>query len=251
MVLDADIPSVTGVLRYVPLFAGLTTEQLHSVASLAEARRLKAKQSFLRQGSSADVIYVVLGGQIRVSEITSDGHEIIYRFIGPGQMIGGMAAVGGMTYPINARAVRESSLLAWRTDAIQRLMRQHPEIALNAMRLMVQRIEELQRRCLELATEQVRQRVAHTILRLIGQHGRRVARGVLLDLRLSRQDLAKMAGTTLYTASRLLNIWKRRKIIAFDTGRILILRPHELVRLADGPTPEEVPPASNDLAAPV
>ncbi|MGC8539146.1 MAG: Crp/Fnr family transcriptional regulator [Phycisphaerae bacterium] len=232
MVTEADIKSVAGVLQYVPLFASLTADQLRGVADLAQARTIKAKTLLIRQRAAATTLYVVVGGQIRASEITADGQEILYRFIGPGQMIGGMAAVGGLTYPITAHAVRDSRLLAWGTESMQRMMEQYPLIALNAMRLMVARIEELQARYVALATQQVRQRIANTLLRLTEQCGHRAPDGILLDMRLSRQDLAEMTGTTLYTVSRLLNQWQRQNIITLRNRNILIRKPHDLVCIA-------------------
>lgn len=222
-----------GILRHVPLFVSLTTEQLRTVAGRAELRTVKAKTLLIRQRTAATTLYVLAGGQIRVSEITADGHEILHRFIGPGQMIGGMAAVGGLTYPITAHALSESRLLAWNTGTMQKLITLYPVIGFNAMRLMVARIEELQQRCVELATQQVRQRIAHAILRLTQQAGRRATEGILLDIRLSRQDLAQMTGTTLYTVSRLLNQWQRQKIITLEKRKILIRKPHDLVCIAE------------------
>ena len=241
MVTEADMKSVTGVLQYVPLFASLPADQLRRVADLAQTRTINAKTLLIRQRTAATTLYVVVGGQIRVSEVTADGQEVLYRFIGPGQMIGGMAAVGGLTYPVTAYAARDSRLLAWNTAAMQRLMEQYPLIARNAMCLMVARIEELQARCVALATQQVRQRIANTLLRLTEQSGRRVPNGILLDMRLSRQDLAEMTGTTLYTASRLLNQWQRDKIITLDQRKILIRKAHDLVRMAEGKESHNVP----------
>lgn len=233
MVAEMDISSVVGILRYVPLFVSLTAEQLRAVAGRAELRTIRAKALLIRQRAAATTLYVVIGGQIRVSEVTVDGNEILHRFIGPGQMLGGMAAIGELTYPVTAHGVRDSRLLAWSTGAMHGLIELYPMIGFNAMRLMVARIEELQQRCVELATQQVRQRIARAILRLTEQAGRRVAEGILLDIRLSRQDLAEMTGTTLYTVSRLLNQWQRQKIITLEKRKILIRKPHDLVRIAE------------------
>jgi CRP-like cAMP-binding protein len=241
MVAETDIASVMGILRHVPLFASLTTEQLRTVAGRAESRTVKAKTLLIRQRTAATTLYVLTGGQIRVSEITADGNEILHRFIGPGQMIGGMATVGGLTYPVTAHALCESRLLAWNTGTMQKLITLYPMIGFNAMRLMVARIEELQQRCVELATQQVRQRIAHAILRLTQQAGRRDTEGILVDIRLSRQDLAEMTGTTLYTVSRLLNQWQRQKIITLEKHKILIRKPHDLVCIAEAEEVREDP----------
>ncbi|NNM84769.1 MAG: Crp/Fnr family transcriptional regulator [Phycisphaerales bacterium] len=229
----ADINLIVGMLQNVPLFASLTSEQLRSIAGPAELHTIKAKTLLIRQGTVATKLYVVIQGQIRVSELTVAGHEVVHRFIGSGAMLGGMAAVGGLTYLITARAMCESRLLAWGTVTLQRIMECQPQVALNAMRLMVARIEELQERCVALATQKVRQRVAQTILRLTEQNGCRVSDGILLNMRLSRQDLAEMTGTTLYTASRLLNQWQRKKIISLERRKILVRKPHDLVGIAE------------------
>jgi CRP-like cAMP-binding protein len=63
----------------------------------------------------------------------------------------------------------------------------------------------------------VEQRVARALLRLVSQAGREVETGLLIDLSLSRQNLAEMTGTTLYTTSRLLSEWKRQGLV--ETGR--------------------------------
>jgi CRP-like cAMP-binding protein len=109
-----------------------------------------------------------------------------------------------------------------------------PDLSFDMMKLMTMYIEEMQNRYRELATERVEQRVANTLLRLAGQTGFRSEKDAGIELSFSRQDLAEMAGTTIYTVSRLLSDWERKGII--ETGRewIRILLPHDLVRIADG-----------------
>lgn len=75
---------------------------------------------------------------------------------------------------------------------------QYPQLARNALRLMVGRIRELQQRTVELATERVEQRIARTLLRLAEQTGKRTEQGVLLNMQLSRQDLAAMTRAGAY-----------------------------------------------------
>ena len=76
-------------------------------------------------------------------------------------------------------------------------------------------------------------RIAHTLLRLIRYAGRKVDRGVLLDLPLTRQDLAEMTGTTLYTVSRVLSRWETEGIIESERQQVLVRIPHKLVAIAE------------------
>jgi CRP-like cAMP-binding protein len=96
----------------------------------------------------------------------------------------------------------------------------------------------LQNQHRELATERVERRIARALLRLVPQMGREVADGVVIDLRLSRQDLADLTGTTLYTVSRTLSQWEKQGLVQSGRERVLIRLPHALAALAeDLPTP--------------
>jgi CRP-like cAMP-binding protein len=88
-----------------------------------------------------------------------------------------------------------------------------------------------------LATERVERRIAHGLLRLARQIGRDVDGGVLIDLTLSRQDIAEMTGTTLYTVSRTLSGWEQRGIVRTGRERVLVRRLDELQAIA-----EDLPP---------
>lgn len=226
---DTDIAT----LRDVPLFAELDRDALLNLYERADLRRFPAGRAVFRQEDPARVLYVVRTGRIRVSELTVEGDEVLLRFLEPGYMLGGMAALEGMRYPVNAEAVVDSSALAWSHQTIDRMIDRYPQLARNAMRLMVGRIRELQQRTVELATERVEQRIARTLLRLAEQAGKRTSEGVLLDMQLSRQDIAAMTGTTLFTVSRALSRWSEQGILAVGRQRVTLRQPHELVAVAD------------------
>ncbi len=221
-------------LRGVALFEGLARDALNEALAAGRLRTFATGAVLFRQEGTAETFYVILAGRIRVTEVTPEGHTVLLRFIQGGQMLGGMAALEGMTYPVNAEAVQETRVLNWSTQAITRLMDRHPKIMRNAMRLMVERIKELQQRSVELATERVEQRVARALLRLVRQAGRRTDEGIALDMQLSRQDLAELTGTTLYTVSRVLNRWQSDGLVEIGRQRIVIRKAHPLVEIAEG-----------------
>lgn len=105
---DTDIAT----LQRVPLFAELARPTLIELYERSEIRRFPEGHVVFRQEDPARVLYVVRSGRIRVSELTIEGDEVLLRFLEPGQMLGGMAALEGMTYPANAESVVDSSALA-------------------------------------------------------------------------------------------------------------------------------------------
>ena len=84
-----------------------------------------------------------------------------------------------------------------------------------------------------MSTQQVERRVAHALLRLAKQAGRKVEHGIEIDFPISRQDIAEMTGTTLHTVSRTLSAWEQQGLIESGRQRIVLRDPHRLFELAE------------------
>jgi CRP/FNR family transcriptional regulator, nitrogen oxide reductase regulator len=233
-----DRARLLATLGEAPLLRGLSASSLEEVAAKAIEKRVKASGTLFREGEPASALYVLMAGRVKLTQVAADGHEVILRFVGPGEAVAALALFENATYPLTASAVSESVLLVWHRDVLQGLFQRHPALAVNAMRLLSERLREVQERFRELATERVAQRIARALLRLVRQTGRRVEGGVLIDLPLSRQDLAEMTGTTLYTVSRVLSEWEGQGILESARMKVLVKHPHALVAIA-----EDLPPA--------
>jgi CRP-like cAMP-binding protein len=112
-------------------------------------------------------------------------------------------------------------------------MSRHSLIAINVARILGGRYLDMQVRLRELSTEKVERRIAHTILRLVEQAGRRTARGIEIAFPLSRQDLAEMSGTTLHTVSRTLSAWEERGIVDCGRRRVVVAKSQLLESIAE------------------
>jgi len=227
-------------LRQVGLFQGLRLPALTTVLQASRQRVVPQDTFFFHQGDQATALYMLIRGRVRLTQVTPEGQQVILRIVSAGEMYGGIAALGDTTYPAAAQALEASAALAWDRDSMLRLMEAHARIALNALRLLAGRYQEMQDRYRELATERVERRVARALLRLLRQTGRKVEEGVLIDFPLSREDLAELTGTTLYTVSRILSGWERQGLVKTGRQRILIRIPHQLVVIAEDLIP--VPP---------
>lgn len=224
-------------LAKAPLLRGLSAEALEEVAATATEKKVRAGGTLFREGEPASALYMMLEGRVKLTQVAADGHEVILRFVGPGEAVAALALFGDATYPVTAGAVSDSVLVAWHRDILQGLFQRHPPLAVNAMRLLSERLREVQERFRELATERVAQRIARALLRLVRQVGRRVKGGVLIDLTLSRQDLAELTGTTLYTVSRVLSEWEGQGILESGRAKVVVKRPHALVAIAEDLAP--------------
>ncbi len=158
---------------------------------------------------------------------------MVLRIICAGDAFGGAGAFGDLTYPVGAEAVEPAVALVWTSGTMRQLLEIEPRVALNAVQFVAGRLHDLQRRHRQLMTERVERRVARALLRLVQEAGRRVDAGVQIDFPVSRQDIAEMTGTTLYTVSRLLSSWEERGIVRSGRQRIVLTTPHALVALAE------------------
>ncbi|NVN88107.1 MAG: Crp/Fnr family transcriptional regulator [Rhodopseudomonas sp.] len=223
----------TSLVSQLPLFAGLDAAELDAILQEARSLRIAKNASVFEQGEEAHSFFVLLHGHVRASKTTAAGEQVVVRYVGPGESFGVAMAIGLQRYPATATAVDDSVVLAWPSSAWPRLVAQYPSLATNTLRTVGSRLQETHTRVVEMSTQQVEQRVAHALLRLAKQSGRKVENGVEIDFPISRQDIAQMTGTTLHTVSRLLSGWEQRGLIESGRQRIVLREPHKLVVLAE------------------
>ncbi len=216
-----------------PLLRNLSAAQVRAVLQAARSRKVVRDSFLFQQGDPATTLYLLLTGRMRILQVTPDGQQVLLRVVTPGELCGSVGLLENTVYPTSARAVEECTALGWDIATMARLMERFPPLALNALRLLANLLQNQQDSYRELATERVERRVARALLRLTRQTGRRVERGVLIDFPLSREDLAEMTGATLFTVSRILSGWERQGVIESGRQRILIRRPHSLVAIAE------------------
>jgi CRP-like cAMP-binding protein len=162
--------------------------------------------------------------------------QVNLRTIHEWQVFGALGAVRpNATYPVTAQALVSSTALAIRSDFLKEMMQSRPYLNLGLMQLMTGYIMEMQERYRELATERVERRIALTVLRLAAQVGRRLDEDKpMVELPLSRQEIAEAAGTTIFTVSRVLAEWERRGLVEAGRERVVIRNPHGLVQVSEG-----------------
>ena len=231
--MNDPLPRYEDAIRRVAVLRAATADDVRAMARLAIERAVEAGGYFFLQGDKAEYLYILMQGRAKLCTISADGQQVNLRTLVPNQLFGALGAIQpGAPYPACAQALEDSTALAIASAAFRDVLEQRPHLSFGMMRLMTGYIQEIQERYNELATKRVDQRIGLALLRLAAQSGSRDA-GSGITLPFSRQDLAEMAGTTLYTVSRCLSDWQKRGIINTGRGRVTLVSPHELVRLAE------------------
>lgn len=216
------------------MFAGLAPDDLDQILREAQSIRYPKGTPVFQQDEEAHSFFILLHGHLRVMKITPDGQQVVVRFVTPGEPFGIAMAMGRATYPATAMAIVDSIALVWPSAAWPRLIAKYPSLAVNTLQTVGSRLQDAHTRVVEISTEQVEKRVAHALLRLAHQAGRKAEDGVQIDFPISRQDVAEMTGTTLHTVSRILSAWEDRGLVESGRQRITIRDPHKLFLLAEG-----------------
>jgi len=221
------------LIQALPVFSAMGAAELDDVIAHATAQRIPTGTAVFRQGDIAEAFFVLLHGRLKVVKATPHGQQMIIRFVNPGDIYGIAKALRREDYPATATAVVDSVTLVWPAQIWDEFMSSHPTFAVNVMQMMGERLQEAHARIKELSTEEVEHRVAHTVLRLVAQSGRKTDEGVLVDFPVTQQELAEASGTTLHSVSRILGTWESAGLVTVGRRRIVVRDVEALSDLAE------------------
>lgn len=226
-------PLDRSLISGLPAFAGLEPADLDFIAGAARSARFPKDSEIFAQDAVAEQFFLLLSGHIRVVRTTPDGDQVIARYINEGELFGIAVAMGRSTYPASAVAAVDCVVLLWPNAAWPGLQTRFPTFGASAFQTIGARLQETQVRVVEMSTQQVEQRIAGAVLRLMTQSGRKTSEGIEIDFPISRQDIAEMTGSTLHTVSRLLSAWEDEGIVRSGRQKVTVTNPHALMLVAE------------------
>lgn len=220
-------------LAGLEIFAGLPQLALKRLAVSGLTRRLAAEKRIFGQGDTPARAHFVIHGVVRILQTGRDGEQVLMRFITPGEMFGAVALFTDGRYPADAITLVETLEVSWSEPELLALTRCYPDIGINALRIVGRRLQEVQNRVRELATQPAERRIAQTLVRLARQGGRTTPDGTRIEFPIRRKDIAAMSGTTLYTASRILTSWEKTGLLRNEHRNLTLSDPGHLLRIAE------------------
>ncbi len=220
-------------LRQVDVFREAPEDDLILIAGQAIERSVEEGEFFFFQGDPAHYLYILTEGRAKLTQSSAAGQQVNLRVINEWQMFGALGAVRQeSTYPATAQALESSTALAIKSSFLKDIMPTRPYLSTGLMRLMTGYIQEMQERYRELATEKVERRIARSLLRLADQVGKKNKDGNI-EVDFSRQEMAEMSGTTLFSVSRTLSEWERMGLVETGRERVVIRNAHGIVKVAE------------------
>lgn len=227
------------VLSRSPLFAPLPEGERVRVAKRLARRRYEKDDYLFFEGDPAERLVLIAKGRVKVIKHSEGGRETILATFGPGEVVGEVGVLVGETYPATAQALEPVVTLDLPRREYARLVQAHPALAWAIIEELGRRLQRAHETIRSLAVERVERRVARVLLRMAAASGQRLEQAdvppgaVRITTPLSRQDIADMAGTVVETAIRTMSRFQKRGWIATQGRYIILLRPHQLVLIAE------------------
>ena len=217
------------LLNGCQLCAGMSEEEIRSVARIAELRTVAAGEVLFQEGDPARGFYVLLNGRVRVYKASPDGKEYTLHLIRPGQMFAEVAIFMERAFPAHSAALEDSLVALFPREAFLRLVRENPQISLKIIASLAHFVREFNRMVEELSLKEVPARLAAFLL----DEARR-GDGRQLALEGTKAALAARLGTVSETLSRNLTKMKNIGLIREEGKIIRILDPDRLAEVAEG-----------------
>lgn len=217
-------------LAKVPLFAGLTSDQLAELSMILTDQEIKRGQIIFSEGDPGIGFYIVVSGAIKIYKLSMDGKEQILHIFESREPFAEAAVFAGTPFPAHAMTLKNSRIFFFPRDAFIDLIMKYPSLSLNMMAALSMQLKKFAYMIESLSLKEVPGRLAAHLLFLYEQQGESAE----VDLKIAKTHLASLLGTIPETLSRILTKMQKQGIIASNGSIVEILDYDTLTDLAEG-----------------
>jgi CRP-like cAMP-binding protein len=200
--------------------------ELKKIIAERKTRQFKKNQVIYYEGDKGNGLFLVLSGRVKTVKLAEDGRELMTGMFGADNYLGIQALVANEPFNDTATALEDSSLCLIPKDSLEKLLNFYPSVGKEFIKLLSNDIREKEDQLLQLAYNSVRKRLADAILRLNKQPGTQND-----EFKITREDLASMAGMATETVSRTLSDFKDEGLIEKKGSTIRLLNPTKLAKM--------------------
>ncbi|MDP2167805.1 MAG: Crp/Fnr family transcriptional regulator [Thermodesulfovibrionales bacterium] len=215
-------------LNKINIFNTLSPQDVKEIKPYFIPVSYRKKDVVFSEGDPSDWLYIVLEGKVKITKVSHDGKEIILEIISPVDFFGGIAVVRGFPYPANAIAMEDVELLKVSKGSLMKILDRFPAVMYCMAQNIGERVKDSHDTLKNIALERVESRIASLLLKLSKKAGIKAPEGTLIDMKLTKQDIAEMVGTTVETSIRTMSKFKKLGIVSEKSGKITIKDPAKL-----------------------
>jgi CRP-like cAMP-binding protein len=218
------------LLQRCALFSDIPNSEFAGIVAAAHERFYSRRQILFLAGDPVRQTLLLTAGNVKLTQAGQNGCEVILRLTGAGEAVGAMGVCTHGEHCATAQALENCTVLAWDASTFEGLAERHPLLRRNMIRILESRLQEMDTRFREISTEKVAARLSSQILRLLKQVGKRI--NGYVEISLSREELAQLTGTTLFTVSRLLCQWELQGKVSARRETVIVHNVQALVEIS-------------------
>lgn len=209
-------------LKRIPLLKALPTDELNNLAREVQLEEFRRRRVIYMPGDPGHSVFFVNTGRVKVSRVTPDGKELTLAYRGPGEPFGELCMIDGGPREEMSEAVDNALLTQVPRERLERLLVNHVAVSHAMARLLLETRRALERKMEDLVFKDVNSKLAELLLKLGRSHGVSDDRGTMVAVKMTHQEMANLIGSTRETVSLTLSQFKRKKLIATDSRKVII-----------------------------
>jgi CRP/FNR family transcriptional regulator, cyclic AMP receptor protein len=218
-------------LRKIPLLANLSDEDMERVRADIRARQYNKRDVVLQKGAAGDSLLFLLSGQLQVIDVTEDGRAIGLRMLAPGDFFGEIAVINGTMRSASVVALSNVLVALLPRATALYLFSHSPSVANQMLRFLAEKVQRDSQFRAILSIHNTAKRI-YTFLDLLKE--KKEGDEEVVENLPTHQDIANMINTSRETVTRTLLTLVQQGVIKKGTHRLIIVKPQELQRLAQG-----------------
>lgn len=207
----------------VPFFRELPPEELTVINEWFRANHIEKDEPVYLQGEGANQLYVVVHGAVKLMHHTTGGKDILLDLLKPGEYFGGLSILGDDEYSETGYAQMTSCVLSIGENDFEQVLYSYPKVAVRLIKITSQRLKLARERIRQFTTWPVELRIISVLLMMAEKFGEDRKDGVLIQVPLTRKDLADMTGSSSETVSRIMRNFQDEGLIRSGRGWVAII----------------------------
>lgn len=209
-------------IRQVAIFNTLSPKDAKEIQPYFIPAKFDKKETVFSEGDPSEWLYIVEKGKVKITKISQEGKEIILEIIQPQDYFGGIAVVRGFPYPANAVAMEDTEVRKVSRKNLLSIMDRFPNLMYCMAMNIGDRIKDSHETLKNIALEKVESRIASLLVKLSDKTGEKTPEGVVINMKLTKQDIAEMVGTTVETSIRTMSKFTKAGLVSTKAGKIVI-----------------------------
>lgn len=209
-------------LKKCSVFAQMSPEQIQAIERECFVREFRRGEMVYLPKDMADSVMLLARGRVRLYHVTGEGKQAILGFVEPGELFGELSVFSGSQREEHAEALEKTLVVLLPGPVMQRVMAQVPNVSMKMTQLFGLRLRRVERRLKSLLFRTSRERLVHLLLELAERYGTPGHNGVLINQKISHQDMASIIGATRETVTITLGELQNEGIIDVNRRRITL-----------------------------